>query len=189
MRFDFDDTKWTYLMKYDAESEHKILQKSITITKVITCSNCNQPNQAFFGSKGVDILGILNKDVLLFIEATNYRGYERPKPEDLANETAQKVRDTLAGIVGGARNSTHHSAEYKAYLDCLGSNRKTLQVVLWLEENSSPTPRPIQEKREKRADRNLENLLKKRLNWLTTKVYVVNHEENPYQDSLTVEFL
>lgn len=171
MRFEFDDEQWTHLIKYDTQVDCKKLQTAVQ------------------GTKGVDILGIFQNEILLFIEATNYRDFPRPNLENLAHETAQKVRDTLAGIIGGARNSTHQLEEYKAYSLYLQSNRKSIQIVLWFEEDPILTPKPILEKREKRAERNLENLLKKRLNWLTTKVYIINHKNNPYSDSLTVDFL
>ena len=49
------------------------------------------------GAKGVDFL-CHTKDTLWLIEVKDYRAHERQKSQDLSEEVAEKVRDTLAGL-------------------------------------------------------------------------------------------
>jgi hypothetical protein len=177
LRFNFDDTRWSHLLKYDESKDYKNLCEAIEDTKA------------------VDFIGILNREVLSLIEVKNFRGYRIeniPRSSELDLEIAQKVRDTLAGIVGGARNSTHHKEIWKNYLQFLKDENRTLHIVLWLEEDTPPRLSPEKSKRQAIAKGGTINArLKKRLSWLNAKVIVANHQlaNNPYQDSLTVEFL
>ena len=49
------------------------------------------------GAKGVDFL-CHTKDTVWLIEVKDYRAHERQKSQDLSEEVAEKVRDTLAGL-------------------------------------------------------------------------------------------
>lgn len=72
-------------------------------------------------TKCIDFIAFCeNESTLLFIEAKGFRGYgHQPsvqnrltgKSDDITTEIAQKVRDSLAVIIGGARKSTHLADE------------------------------------------------------------------------------
>lgn len=176
LTFDFDDEAWSYLLKYDESKDYKNLQESIEDTKA------------------VDFTGVLHKETLALIEVKNFRGYRIeniPRIPELDLEIAQKVRDTLAGIVGGARNSTNLPETWQNYLSYLQNGHKSVHVVLWLEEDLPPQlPNEKQQKRMQARGGSINSRLKRRLGWLNAKIIVANHaiENNPYADSLKVAF-
>lgn len=81
------------------------------------------------GQKGVDILAI-HRRILWLIEVKDYRKYPRIKAIDLAEETAIKARDTLAGLMSAAVNAMNEEKNFAA--NCLKAVR--IRVVLQLEQ-------------------------------------------------------
>ena len=170
LRFQFDETAWTHLVFYDERDAAKrpMLPELAKISKAI-------------GARSVKFLGIFQKERLVFIEVKDFRGHRienKPrlerKDEPLETEIAMKVKDTIAGIVGGARLSTTQQAVFKDYVRYLNNNKKNIEVVLWLEQDAPVAPLHILEKRQKTRNLNLTKQLKDRLNWLTPKVAVMN---------------
>ncbi len=176
LRFEFSPTHWSDLIQYDETKDFMKIRDAVPRTK------------------GVDFVGIFQNETLLLMEVKNLRGSRianKPRVEQgedsLEVEFAQKVKDTVAGIAGGARNSTHFKTEWTLFLDLMKNEGKRVDAVLWLEEDFPPAGLP--EKREKaRRDAFLKNL-KKGIAWLTGRVFVFNKQDNPYPGSLTVTFL
>lgn len=71
------------------------------------------------GSKAVDFIVVVPV-VLWLIEAKDYRQHPRTKPTELADEVAQKVKDTMAGLVSAQVNGKNpdEASAAKAALEC-----------------------------------------------------------------------
>lgn len=89
----------------------------------------NQFNSAFGGTKAVDVV-YAAADTAWLIEVKDYRVNPRTKAIDLADEVAQKVRDTLAGLISARLHA--NDGEEKRVADALLRKRR-LRVVLHLE--------------------------------------------------------
>jgi hypothetical protein len=178
MIFDFSATSWSYLMQYDKETDFDKIKNAIS------------------GTKAVDFIGVLHQNTLCIIEVKNFRGSRienKPRVENgddsLDLEVALKVRDTCAGIVGAAKNSTHRQDFWQTYLSFFQRDEKRVEVILWLEEDKDPRPVSIQEKRKKSQGGTLNQNLKKRLKWLTPYVFVNSIAENNLSNALNVAFM
>jgi hypothetical protein len=86
------------------------------------------------GIKAVDILALNGKDCFWLMEVKDYREGCRTKAKDLAEEIAEKVKDTLAGVAG-ARFRANDTVEKNTSRDALQC--KELRVVLHLEQPSN----------------------------------------------------
>ena len=180
LRFNFNDKAWQHLIKYDSEPE----SPQIDYDKI---------KNAIEKTKAVDFIGIYQQKELIFFEVKNFKNYRIPtkarietgdeKDERLGIEVAKKVRDTLAGIVGGARNSTHQREIWKAYLKVFSNENKRIRIVLWLEED-----RTVDKERKPRII-TLQNKLLKNLNWLTSDIRVFSIDKHDFKDDLIVENL
>ncbi len=127
------------------------------------------------GTKAIDFLGLRENDLFL-IEAKDFRGYrienqKRVFSGDLAIEIGQKVRDTVAGLLGAYRNSDP-SVNINEYFHALCNSE--IKVVIWLEQDI-PSYLPKREKVKKSVEG---NVFKQKTNWLTSKVFVLNMNEN-----------
>ena len=130
-------------------------------------------------TKSIDFVGFNeSKNILLFIEVKSFRGYgDRTniqrltgENDDITVEVAQKVRDSLAAIIGSARHSTNLPDKWKKYIDHLNKEKK-LKVIAWVELDVST------ENLLKRANFNIgtrRNALRKRLTWLTSDIQILN---------------
>jgi hypothetical protein len=96
----------------------------------------NQFNQAFGGTKAVDVV-YAEPDVAWLIEVKDYRIHRRTKTIDLAGEVALKVRDTLAGLV--AAKLMANDADEKFVATALLSKPR-IRVVLHLESPKNRSP-------------------------------------------------
>jgi hypothetical protein len=120
----------------------------------------------------VEFVAVLDQRLLYFIEAKDFRGHrienrDRVKDDELATEVAQKVRDTIAGIV-----AAHHrgsTEDWSRFIACLISSDNPVRVLLWLEDDLPPGPRG---RRHNQASV-VTDRLKQRLSWLTPRVFVV----------------
>ncbi|WAS92891.1 hypothetical protein [Nannocystis punicea] len=121
----------------------------------------------------VDFIGLFGSDPY-FIEVKNFRDYRienkrRLMSGALADEVANKVRDTIAGLVW-AMDRGLDTAPLRSLLGQLFAIKKKCNVVLWLEED--PQTRP--------ADRTmLAEAIKRRLHWFRPHVIVLSREERP----------
>lgn len=89
------------------------------------------------GAKAIDILAIAPGRASIWqIEVKDYRQHPRTKVINLADEVAQKVRDSLAALVAAKANAnTDHEKELAALaLQC-----SKVRVVLHLEQPAKPS--------------------------------------------------
>ncbi len=156
-RFTFDDQLWI-VVKYDECADY--LKKIAKLPE----------------TKGVDFIGRLRQadGILYWIEAKDFRGYRiqnkrRLSDGELAIEVAQKLRDSIAGVVGAYRMSEAWR-DWRPFIEAMSRKKCPLHVVLWLEQDPMPSPRA----RRLNAEQVLAMELKKRLRWLTTKAFVVS---------------
>lgn len=130
-------------------------------------------------TKSIDFIGFNeNQKILLFVEVKSFRGHGNRtnrqrltgENDDITVEVAQKVRDSLATIIGGARHSTNQPDKWKKYIDHL-TNEKDLKVIAWVELDVS-TQNLLERSKINISTRR--NELRKRLTWLTSDVQVLN---------------
>jgi hypothetical protein len=165
LRFRFDDT-WA-VIKYDDHSDY--------VERI----------QHLPETKGVDFVAVLDERFLYFIEVKDFRGHRienraRVKDGDLAIEVAQKVRDTIAGIV-----AAHHrgsTEEWSRFIECLTNSVNPVRVLLWLEDDLPSGPRG---RRHNQASV-MTDRLKQHLSWLTPRVFVVGLTVGAAPNGLTV---
>jgi hypothetical protein len=103
----------------------------------------NQFQNVCNGAKAVDIIAISPDTCVWFIEIKDYREHRRAKDISLEDETADKVRDTLAALLPAGVNA-NESCEQQMAREVLTANR--LRVVLHLEQpakHSKLFPRAI----------------------------------------------
>ncbi len=151
------DSKWREsVFKFDEHPDYKNMANSLP------------------GTKGVDFLGILDSEVYL-IEVKNFRGYRienkyRISNGDLLIEIGQKIKDTIACMVGSSRSSSN-TEMWQSFCDLLLDKGKKVRVILWLEEDKPP-------RRNHQVSQNiLRNDLKQKLKWLAVKVDIRNKGE------------
>ena len=101
----------------------------------------NQFQPVAGGSKAVDILCVAD-DAAWLIEVKDYRQHRREKSNDLGDEIAGKVRDTLSGLAAASANA--NCREERA-LARRALARRRWRVALHLEQprGSRLRPRPI----------------------------------------------
>lgn len=129
------------------------------------------------GAKAVDFLAILDKKELYLIEVKDFRRDRIPTKErllrgELAIELAQKVRDSLACIIGAYRTSSRPE-EWQPYATLLCNPKRRIKVVLWLEYDL-PAHLPSRKKVMFSARA---NAFKRRMTWLTPQLFVLNLDQ------------
>jgi len=132
----------------------------------------------------------VQRDELFLIEVKDFRGHRivnqrRLTEGELAIEIGQKVKDSIAGLVGAGRTSN----QLEAVADInrhLCNSEHAIKVIVWLELDF-PDHLP---KREKVRRSTEGNLFKQKLCWLTTKVFVTSIRDNAlHLSGLTVRNL
>ena len=118
LRFEFGEG-WQVL-KFDEHCDYRNMQKSLP------------------GTKGVDFVGVYGGDLYL-IEIKNFRGYrienqQRLIKGALAVEFGQKVRDSVAGIVGFRRTSSQQEI-WRPAVNSLCDPEQRVKAALWLEHD------------------------------------------------------
>ena len=129
---------------------------------------------AVAGSRACDFLGLWTNSVAYLIEVKDFRGHRIPnKPRlgkgELALEVAQKVRDTLAGVVSGCRrgDGKYPWSELRNHLT---GPRHEVIVVLCPEDDG------LRDKAELGVQA---EAIRQKLAWLCPKVRVVSQRINP----------
>lgn len=151
LAFTFDSQWGEAVVKFDEHHDYKKMADSLS------------------GTKGVDFLGILNSEIY-FIEVKDFRGYRiknkyRVANGDLCVEIGQKIKDTVACVVGSSRSSGNFEL-WQELGNSLLDREKQVRVILWLEEDKPP-------RRKSQVSQNvLRNDLKQKLKWLAVKVDV-----------------
>jgi hypothetical protein len=160
-QFSFDGNRWI-ILRYEDETAYR--------TRIGELS----------GTKALDFVGKHNGDLFL-IEVKDFRGYRienqpRFTSGELAVEIGQKVRDTVAGIVGAYRTSDSQKwAEFaKPLVDLL----KNVRVVVWVEYDLPPH---FAARGKVRASVET-NVFKRKLSWLTARVLVSSQSNNGVPD-------
>lgn len=129
------------------------------------------------GTKAVDFLG-LHKNILYFIEVKDFKWYriqnkKRVNSSELATEFGQKVKDSIACIIGSYRNPSytdHYHDYFQKIKQC-----DSIKSILWL-EHDLPRYSP-QNNRAKSGTQS--NIYKKKLRWLGSNSHVwVSNMEN-----------
>lgn len=155
LRFDFDNHHWQ-VIKFDEHTDYQKMQKCLSATKA------------------VDFVGVLNKTSLYFIEVKDFRGYtvqnkKRLLTDELAVEIAQKVKDSVACLLGSHRTSSK-AEDWKLFVQALLKNE--IKVILWLEHDL-----PTYKTKKDKVFASVEgNVLKTKLKWLTTKATVMSQD-------------
>ncbi len=152
LSFEFADS-WQ-VVKYDEQPDYQSMARGLR------------------GTKGVDFVGVRSESMLFLIEVKDLRGHriqnkERLLGGELADEIGQKVRDTVAGIVGFRRTSSVRET-WRLFSECLADVSAPVKVVVWLERD---TPNHWRQRRKVRRSV-ATNVFKKRVKWLTSRVIV-----------------
>jgi hypothetical protein len=140
--------------------------------------------QKLSNTKAVDFVGTPDGNQLFFIEVKDFRGHRienkaRLATDELAIEIGEKVRDSVACLVGAHRTAPSGSDEWAKFAALLGNKRKPLKILVWLEEDEPPGP--LSHQRKARAGIGT-SIFQKKLFWLTQHVLVCNSAENPLSD-------
>ncbi len=179
LRFDFSDD-WTFIEQYDLLSDYDRIKNAIT------------------GTKGVDFVGILNDKTLYFFEVKNFKGHRISSKGRFSDdddpiwlEVAQKVRDTVAGIIGASRKSLdrEEKLQWQNVAEYLIDSNKRVIIVLWLEQDGDNDKQEYKRKRKKGYKTTIKGKLKESLLWLADEVLVLSCDYNLLEDSLDVTFL
>jgi len=152
-------------------------------------------------TKAVDFIGILDDNTLYFIEVKDFRNHRIANKDRLLKgkmpdcqliegkcqlikgelplpiELAQKVRDSVACIIG-AYQSSSNPAHWTPYAKLLCQKEKQIKVILWLERDLPSHPSLIKKTRAFLKA----NVFKQQLRWLTSHVRVENMEEQRLPD-------
>jgi len=158
LRFSFNEQCWNKVIQFDEHPDYKKIKNNLP------------------GTKGVDFLGTLRKNVY-FIEVKNFKDYRIKNKdrllnigEDLMIEVAQKVRDSLPCILSGKLNSTNDKELWNEFLNLIIEENYGIKVILWLETDNIPNQAGIRKKN--RMNRNSVNIadyrrrLQSKLKWL-----------------------
>ena len=175
LRFIFDDTLWS-VIKYDDHRNH---------------ANINIKEH-----KAIDFLALYKANTIVLFEIKNFRKHRTDREtqarmadgaEDLTTEIAQKVRDSIAGIIGAGRNpdSVEH-IEWRQISEKLIKAKTQIYVIAWVEEDM-----PNGYKKERYQAKSTVNIdkIKNKLKWLNVKVSVSNIDNMPSFDGFSVERL
>jgi hypothetical protein len=154
--------------------------------KYLTISN------ALEGTKAIDFLGFYNTSVLVLFEVKGFRGYGSQKSvsdrladgmEVLTTEVAQKVKDTVAAIVGISRNEKTKGNFWEKTANQIVHN-KDLMIIAWIEEDLNS--KALRERKKNEMSVRAEKL-KNKLGWLTTNISIDNIREQHFKfDGLNV---
>jgi len=169
LRFDFDEHCWCVLKLDDHDDYRDRIQK-------------------IKDTKAIDFLGIFNNKTLYFIEVKDFRQHrienkERLLSSDLAIELAQKVRDSVACIIG-AYQTSKNPEQWQPFVEKLSTKAEPI-VVLWLEQDLPS--HPIQKK--KVTDSIDTKYFKQKLFWLTKRVIVCSIKDDDIVPKLYVSNL
>ena len=97
---------------------------------------------------------------------------------------AQKVRDTVAGLVGAARNESNNlkPSVLAEAGRLLVDRRQEVRVALWLEDDAAVDARTWKQELDTLTEK-----IKKYLSWLTPRVLIISLRVTPHKlDGVTV---
>ncbi|MBK8257780.1 MAG: hypothetical protein IPK82_34565 [Polyangiaceae bacterium] len=138
------------------------------------------------GTKAVDFIGLWRGEIH-FIEVKDFRGHrienkKRLRDGELAIEVAVKVRDTIAGLVGGFQRTG--APEWRPFVEALARHGRP-HVCLWLEEDTlGRAPMELGH-----PGLSLEKELDKQLSWLAPRLLVQNRRQTARLSGISVRSL
>ena len=96
-------------------------------------------------AKAIDFLSIYDQKTVVLFEIKNFRGHRienKSRTEnataDLVLEVAQKVRDSIAGMIGAVRDPLAIETEFwKTIGQLITKPKKEIIVIAWLEEDTN----------------------------------------------------
>lgn len=163
-RFDFDD-RWS-VIGYDKDPYRQ---------KHLGESEC------------VDIVALGPDHRLYLIEVKDYRGVDRAKErrEDIMSgllfkAIGQKVRGTVAGLIGGWRHETHR-ARYQPFAPRLLDSQVDVHVIAWIEHSYQEWD-PAHVRLTTGTD-----LLKRQVHWIGARALVMNSQSPRQLPGLRVQ--
>jgi hypothetical protein len=132
-------------------------------------------------TRGVDFVGVFRAE-LYFIEVKDFRGYriqnkQRLTKGELMVEVGQKVRDSVACVIGVSRTSSERE-KWQTYKQFLCQETGRVRIILWLEQDQSRPDEVVKHGV-------LRNDLKRRLKWLGVRINVYSLQE--LQESLDLQ--
>jgi hypothetical protein len=133
------------------------------------------------GGRAVDIVATLERRSLRLFEVKDPRGHaveyhDRVSNEELAQIVADKVRDTIAGLVFA--RDRHSGDHLLVHLRTLFVGRtERVMVILWLETPGLDQPRAVM----------LAGLIERKLRWMNSSVTVTSRALWPGMGGVTVE--
>ncbi len=149
LTFSFDDIYWDVIIRVDGHVDYRKAQ--VLPQFKIADFACGRVNE------------------IIIVEAKNYVGYSPPSNhEKLLNGIASKVKDTISCIVASNLNSITDQARWNFLVQQLINRAVIIKVVFWCEDTY---PNLLRAKAGASA---YENILKRKLRWLTTNVIVAN---------------
>jgi hypothetical protein len=155
-RFEFDTQHW-WAIQYDTHKCHLTINMQ--------------------AHKAIDILAVKGKSHLFLFEMKGFRNQKHSENKkrittELPLEIAQKVRDSIAGIIGYNLNLDTYADQkenWQQIAHLLAKSNKNLNIIAWIEVD-----RTTSEHKTKADLLALQSKLKQNLSWLTTKVQVMN---------------
>jgi len=157
LQFKFEEAYWQ-IIKFDTDVNYKKIANDLSTTKAI------------------DFLGIYRNEFLVMFEIKSFRHYGPQSrlnngAEELTIEIAQKVRDSVAAIVGAHRNTTHNHLFWTTACTLLTNSKKEIFVIAWVEEDGAD----MNEMKWGKQRSSLKiSKLKQKLKWLTARIMVEN---------------
>jgi hypothetical protein len=159
--FTFDDANW-WAIQYDTHKCHTSIKLE--------------------NHKAIDILAIKDDKNLFFFEMKGFRSQSyiansKRITEELPSEIAQKVRDSIAAMVGYNLKLDEYAddiKQWKTMLKLLSKTHKNIHIIAWVE----PERQSISVNKRKTDLGILRDRLKQKLAWLTSSVQVMNIENS-----------
>jgi hypothetical protein len=172
LRFSFGD-QWQ-VIKYDDHLNHKNIKIEL--------------------HKAIDFLSVYSNKAVVLYELKSFKNYRienkgrtANNAEELTTEIAQKVRDTIAGIIGAGRNpNSRDHADWNNICKKIISPAKAVYVIAWVEED---IPEGYFRKKNRVNSQVNLNKLKTKLSWLNSKVSISNISQPPVFEGLEVSRL
>lgn len=168
--FSFDEQFWSDLRTFDKANPDYAKMEKLNNTKAIDILGCH----ATYGLCLIEI-----KD----FRSSRIENRNRLKKLELFEEVGQKVKDSLACILAGARNSTNHLVYWNRQVNLIKNPDLRVNVLLWLEEDANVT---FGEPTGKANMSIYINVLKKKVSWLTKKVKILNSRKRDNLDTLNI---
>jgi hypothetical protein len=157
------DPGWTLIRHWDREAVYAALDAQVP------------------GSRAVDFVGVrADPEAIFLIEVKDYRSSEghgttRRKLADdgreLADIVAEKIRDTVAGLLGAAR--VDRDPDWQQTRHALAEN---VWVVLWIEHAGLAADSEVYKKRSRIGAGVLEDSIQRRCRWLKAKAIVCSRD-------------